>query len=171
MDVNFNAALHQIPLKIQSFFFAGSEFNFIPVKDNAHENEILPHTVSFSSSFKMVGESGKNIQVGVLIQSNPRDGGHTNFSVHCIAYYTWIGEQIPDQETLKKIYSWAVSVQTGAIRQHVMQETLRGPFRTPYFIPVSLVEIKETEALQDKEKNVKTPKIPPVNSQEASVGS
>jgi hypothetical protein len=107
------------------------------------------------------------MQVGVLIQSEPRNEAHTNFGVHCVARYTWLGEQSLDQEILKRIYSWAVAVQTGAIRQHVIQETLRGPFRTPYFIPVSLVEIQEASDTDTsgEEKKVKTSRKSSATSQ------
>lgn len=140
----FYAELRPVPLKVDNFFFANSRFSFSPVKGDEPlgENELLPKQLSFSSSFQIADDSKKKFQVGVLIESTPGAEAPTLFSVHCIAIYTWLEENIPDEGILKRIYSWAVAVQVGAIRQHVIQETANGPFRMPYILPVTLVEIK-----------------------------
>jgi hypothetical protein len=154
IDIDNYAVLNQTPLKIENFSFVDSEFHFLPLEAGSLVTDILPQTVSCSTQFQMLDDSGKHIQVDVAIKNDPTDKGHTKFFVRCIAIYMWNDEHKPDEKTLKMICSWSVAVQVGAIRQHIIQETAKGPFRTPYFMPVFLVEIKEKPNLSKTlEKN------------------
>lgn len=140
------AVLHQVQLKIERLFFSNSTFSFTPPSDSPGKELLNPSNVLFSSEIKMLNETEKSLQVTVQIQTDPNASKYTNFSVCCIGIYAWLGNDL-DSDLYKSIYSWAVAVQTGAIRQHVVQETSRGPFGTPYFIPVALVEIKDRQTV------------------------
>ena len=156
MENKFYAILHKVPLEIESLFFSKSDFSFSPLKEDESEDNILPHNISFSSNIQFFDESKKKFMVGVLIESSQNENTHTRFTVNCLCYYTWLKEDPPDEDAIKRIYNWAVAIQVGAIRQHIIQETAQGPFRAPYFLPITLVEIKEHEA--DESPNIRKKK-------------
>lgn len=156
MRNTLKATLNFVPMEIVQLSIMDSRFSFLPGKPSEPSPYYLtPEEILFHSQIDIVKDEkdSKIIQVLVGIKNAQKEEGACQFRVHSLGVYVLRGLTSLDDTILKTVYNWAVAVQTGAIRQHVIQETSRGPHHRPLYIPVALVSIEENVEEDKKEES------------------
>ena len=144
MSINieqFKAELIVPPVKIEHMFFAASSFYFYPVQDTDEKAKLTNIQISFDAKITGIDEAKKMVQIQVTLKSVPDEDKKLEFNVMCIGVYTWLDDTF-DEKAVKSLYQWGASIQTSAIREHIMAQTSRGPYNVPSYIPVGLIHIK-----------------------------
>lgn len=152
------------PLDIQGIFFDRSDFKFHSpppeIEEKEFENILLPDTYATRASVDYINDDASMLQVTVAVKSmTSKDKiSLTEFEVKCVGLYSWDPKVINLEEKKKQVFSWTASIQMGAIRQHIIDQTAKGPFRTPFYLPVLLVRIEEDNEAQSKKAIPKSSK-------------
>jgi len=140
------AKLAVTPVEIIDIFFSHSLITIYP----AHSPEDFVSSVNlkdmrFSAKIINVIEKDKLVYLSVGISNSLEEQKHKGieFNIVCIGGYAWRGD-VFDEDAVKKIFNWGVSIQVSSIRQHIAQETARSPYRTPWYFPIALVQIDNT---------------------------
>jgi hypothetical protein len=144
------AILHPVPLIIENMFLDKSDITFHPcpegIKPEDARGNMFPKHICVSQRMVINEEpDDESVEVSIAVSTLGDSDALVNFNVSCVCIYKWDDKSIPVSGRQKEILSWAVAVQLGAIRQHLISETAKGPFKIPYYLPVCLVGIDEKD--------------------------
>ena len=155
-NIGLSIDFKETPLKVLNSFFIRSNISFTPSSLNTIDNNmadlVSPEDYNVGTQITQDPNDAKIIQIGVWLdtKADKNDGKLVSIDIASIGVYQWELETPPSKEELKLVYSWAVAVQMGAIRQHVLEKTSGGPYAVPIHIPILLVRTVETADEQEK---------------------
>lgn len=136
------ANLKLIPLAVKRIFFDNDFIRFRPSPNNVETVDLFKG-FHLETALSVINEEEHLIQVRVRITSGDPDNDIFSFDVSCIGQYEWRTDEF-NEDIVKRIYTWAIAVQMGSIRQHIAEKTANGPFGMPIYLPIALVNVTDT---------------------------
>lgn len=128
-------------VEIEEIFFNEQQVKVHPM---LLTDKLTMNDISFSSSFAILNEEQKRIQVSVRFQTRTERKQPIDFSLSCVGLYKLENGDL-DETTLKNIYNWGVAIQTGAVRQKLSEILQTSPYHEVWYLPISLVKIETVE--------------------------
>ena len=138
--VNMKVQLLTLPVQIIELFFNEQLIKVHPML-LSDEPTLSMADILFSSSFAVLDEGNKRVQVSIKFQTDSKHKRVIEFSLSCIGIYSWQGNSF-NETALKNIYNWGVSVQTGAVRQKLSEILQTSPYHEVWYLPISLPKIE-----------------------------
>lgn len=138
--LNMQAHLCRLPVNIEEIFFGEQQIKVHPSNPEQFSTT-SPKEIIFSSSISILDELNKRIQVSVQFETSKEHTPLIEFKISCIGIYTWEGDNL-DDNALKNIYNWGISVQTGVVRQKLSEVLQTSPYHEVWYLPVSFVKIE-----------------------------
>lgn len=156
---NLLVDMQDTPLEIGSIFFSRSDIEFsIPLEERA--NDFIKQNASslcydIATHILVPDDDPYKIQVGVDIVSKSADAlpPLTSIKITCIGLYKWLLDSPPSTIELQQIYAWAIAVQMGACRQHIIEKTAAGPFNAVAHLPIRLVRVRDKDQAKPSQNN------------------
>ena len=139
--INMQAKLLILLVEIEEIFFNEQQVKVHPM---LLTDKLTMNDISFSSSFAILNEEQKRIQVSVRFQTRTERKQPIDFSLSCVGLYKLENGDL-DETTLKNIYNWGVAIQTGAVRQKLSEILQTSPYHEVWYLPISLVKIETVE--------------------------
>jgi hypothetical protein len=145
------AIFHPVPLNIVNMFFDDSHVSFRPSPREANNegarDKMFPGRICVSQQMAIDEQPNgeADVQISIAVSNEEDADSLVCFNVRCVCIYKWADKNHPAGDCRDKILSWAAAIQLGAIRQHLISETAKGPFRVPYYLPICLVGIENEE--------------------------
>jgi hypothetical protein len=146
MNTRLEAILQIQPLQIINISFIRSIFEFhlekVPKINPIPMQNFFPVSFMFSSDVNFYIENNEQfMEVFTQVKAH-EDDKLCSFQVDCMGKYSWNGDELTS-ELERNAFACAVTAQLSAMREHIARETASGPFKVPYYLPISLIGVTE----------------------------